>query len=159
LKELVQDCKGLRIARILRGRRQSSKSSSNHVAPRLTKRDDGHVPMTLADLKALDKEVNGDGDDSGDETLFDDSETSPRCSVRNERIIKDNSTRDQALQINAPLETDPWQDLASLTIQGNVAENQSLQVNYAMDRKSLLLLLELQNNNIASTRQRQVSAR
>ncbi|KAI4948169.1 hypothetical protein J4E91_006163 [Alternaria rosae] len=140
-RELVQDCKGLKIAQLLKGRRPSN---------------DGFVPLTLADLKALDKEVHGDGEDSEDETLVDDLETSPRqVPVKIERIIVDNSTHNQALQINAPLETDPWKDLPSLTIRGNVAADQSLQVNYAMDHKSLAMLLQLQDIAI----QRQVSAR
>ncbi|KAI4690375.1 hypothetical protein J4E81_007528 [Alternaria sp. BMP 2799] len=155
-RELVQDCKGLKIAQLLKGRRPSSGFSADDVVPRLTILDDGFVPLTLADLKALDKEVHGDGEDSEDETLVDDLETSSRqVPVKIERIIVDNSTHDQALQINAPLETDPWKDLASLTIRGNVAANQSLQVNYAMDHKSLAMLLQLQDIAI----QRQVSAR
>ena len=41
----------------------------------LTKVDDGTVLLKLADLKALNKEDNGGGEDSGEETFVDDSET------------------------------------------------------------------------------------
>jgi len=137
LRELVQDWKGLRIARLLKGRRASN---------------DGHVPLTLADLKALDKEVRADGEDSEDETLVDELETSPReAAIKTERIVINNASRGYAVQVNAPLDTDMYKDLSSLRIQDNVAEEQSVQINYGTTTKSLSILLEL-------ARLRQVSA-
>jgi hypothetical protein len=116
--------------------------------------------LTLADLKALDKEVNGDGEDSGDETLVDDSETSSReFPVKTERVITRNTARDQALQINAALEEDMWKDINRLKIQDNVAENQSCQVNYPISRDIFSMVLEQQNKNATASRQRQVSTR
>jgi hypothetical protein len=126
----------------------------------LTKVDDGTVLLKLADLKALNKEDNGDGEDSGEETVVDDSETSPQEDfVRTERIITRNTVRNQALQINAALEKDMWKEINRLTIQDNVAEDQSLQVNYAMSHKSISMLFDRQDRVIAASRQRQASAR
>lgn len=45
--------------------------------------------------------------------------------------IQNNTTRDQALQFNAPIGTDLWKDLAQLDIHHNLAEGQSRQFNYA----------------------------
>ncbi|KAI4907046.1 hypothetical protein J4E90_009940 [Alternaria incomplexa] len=136
-RELVQDCKGLKIAQLLKGRRPSN---------------DGFVPLTLADLKALDKAGHGDGEDSEDETLVDDSEASPReVPVKTERIVINNASRGYAVQVNAPLDTDIYKHLSSLRIQDNVAEEQSVQINYGTTTKSLSILLEL-------ARLRQVSA-
>ena len=152
LRDLVQDWKGLRIARLLKGRRASSMLSTGHVIPRLMTVDDGHVPLTLADLKALDKEVRADGEDSEDETLVDELETSPReAAIKTERIVINNASRGYAVQVNAPLDTDMYKDLSSLRIQDNVAEEQSVQINYGTTTKSLSILPEL-------ARLRQVSA-
>jgi hypothetical protein len=160
LREHVPDCEGLRIARILKDRRPSSKCTAHHIVLRLTKADDGHVPLTLADLRALNKEVNVDGEDSGDETLVDGSDISPlRVPIMTERTIINNSSRGQAVQVNAPVETDMYKGLNSLTIRDNVAEEQSLQVNYGIKHSSLSMLFELQGKAIAASQQRQVSTR
>ncbi|KAI4608844.1 hypothetical protein J4E83_008883 [Alternaria metachromatica] len=151
-RELVQDCKGLKIAQLLKGRRPSSGFSADDDVSRLTILDDGFVPLTLADLKALDKAGHGDGEDSEDETLVDDSEASPReVPVKTERIVINNASRGYAVQVNAPLDTDIYKHLSSLRIQDNVAEEQSVQINYGTTTKSLSILLEL-------ARLRQVSA-
>ncbi|KAI4923445.1 hypothetical protein J4E85_008483 [Alternaria conjuncta] len=133
LRERVPNCEGLRIARLLKGR-----SPSN----------DGTMPLTLADLRALDKEINGDGEDSGDETLVDDSEISPReLPVKTERIITRNTARNQALQVNAALEQDMWKDIDRLKIQDNVAEDQSCQVNYPISRDIFSMMLDRQKTS------------
>ncbi|KAI4682701.1 uncharacterized protein J4E84_007165 [Alternaria hordeiaustralica] len=151
-RELVQDCKGLKIAQLLKGRRPSSGFPADDDVSRLTILDDGFVPLTLADLKALDKAGHGDGEDSEDETLVDDSEASPReVPVKTERIVINNASRGYAVQVNAPLDTDIYKHLSSLRIQDNVAEEQSVQINYGTTTKSLSILLEL-------ARLRQVSA-
>lgn len=145
LREHIPNCEGLRIARLLKGR-----SPSN----------DGTMPLTLAELKALDKEINGDGEDSGDETLVDDSETSPReLPVKTERIITRNTARNQALQVNAALEQDMWKDINRLKIQDNVAEDQSCQVNYPISRDIFSMMLDRQSKIAVPSRQRPVSTR
>ena len=45
--------------------------------------------------------------------------------------IQNNTTRDRALQFNAPIGTDLWKDIDELDISFNTAENQSRQFNYA----------------------------
>ncbi|KAF2501643.1 hypothetical protein BU16DRAFT_556120 [Lophium mytilinum] len=47
------------------------------------------------------------------------------------RTIRKNTTRQQALQFNAPIGTDLWKDLDHLNIHENTAEDQSRQFNYA----------------------------
>ncbi|KAF2686953.1 hypothetical protein K458DRAFT_441624 [Lentithecium fluviatile CBS 122367] len=114
LREEVGNCEGLRIARLLKGRRPSN---------------DGTVPLTPADLKKLAEE--DDGEDSADETLVDDSESPPLADpVKTERIILRNLARDQAFQINAALGKDIWKDINRLVIEDNVAENQAVQINH-----------------------------
>ncbi|KAI4673641.1 uncharacterized protein J4E88_008697 [Alternaria novae-zelandiae] len=145
LREHIPNCEGLRIARLLKGR-----SPSN----------DGTMPLTLTDLRALDKEINGDGEDSGDETLVDDSEISPReLPVKTERIITRNTARNQALQVNAALEQDMWKDISRLKIQDNVAEDQSCQVNYPISRDIFSMMLDRQSKIAVPSRQRPVSTR
>ncbi|CAN9099851.1 unnamed protein product [Alternaria alternata] len=140
LREHVHNCEGLKIAKLLKGRRPSN---------------DGTVPLTLADLKALNNEANGEGEDSGDETLVDDSETSPRdLPVKTERIITRNIARNQALQINAAVIEDLWKDVNHLKIHDNVAEDESTQVNYAMNREVFSMLFEQRNKVVAAPRQR-----
>jgi hypothetical protein len=140
LREHVHNCEGLRIARLLKDRRPSN---------------DGTVPLTLAELKALNNEGNGDSEDSGDETLVDDSETSPRdFSVKTERVITRNIARNQALQINAALEKDLWINVNRLKIHDNVAEDQSLQVNYAMTREMFSMVSDQRNKVLAPPRQK-----
>ena len=121
----------------------------------LTMVDDGTVPLTLAELKALNNEGKGDSEESGDETLVDDSETSPQdFSVKTERIITRNIARNQALQINAALEEDLWKNVNRLKIHDNVAEDQSLQVNYAMTREMFSMVSDQRNKVMATPRQR-----
>jgi hypothetical protein len=117
--------------------------------------DDGTVPLTLADLKALSNEANGEGEDSGDETLVDDTEMAPRdLPVKTERIITRNTARNQALQINAAVIEDLWKDVNHLKIHDNVAEDESTQVNYAMNREVFSMLVERRNKVVAAPRQK-----
>ncbi|KAH8645270.1 hypothetical protein IG631_02734 [Alternaria alternata] len=140
LREHVDNCEGLRIAKLLKGRRPSN---------------DGTVPLTLADLKALSNEANGEGEDSGDETLVDDTEVVPRdLPVKTERIITRNTARNQALQINAAVIEDLWKDVNHLKIHDNVAEDESTQVNYAMNREVFSMLFEQRNRVVAAPRQK-----
>ncbi|KAG9191610.1 hypothetical protein G6011_10344 [Alternaria panax] len=139
LREHVRDCKGLKIAQLLKGRRRLN---------------DGTVPLTLADLKALNNEGSSDGNDSEDETLVDDSETCPGgVPVKTERIITRNIARNEALQINAALEKDLWKDVHRLKIHDNVAEDRSFQANYAMTREMVSMMLDQRNRVVAAPRQ------
>jgi hypothetical protein len=109
--------------------------------------DDGTVPLTLADLKALNNEAHGESEDSGDETLVDDTEAAPRdLPIKTERII--------TLQINAAVIEDLWKDVNHLKIHDNVAEDESMQVNYAMTREAFSVVLEQRNKVVAAPRQK-----
>jgi hypothetical protein len=117
--------------------------------------DDGTVPLTLADLKALNNEAHGESEDSGDETLVDDTEAAPRdLPIKTERIITRNTARNQALQINAAVIEDLWKDVNHLRIHDNVAEDESMQVNYAMTREAFSVVLEQRNKVVAAPRQK-----
>jgi hypothetical protein len=119
----------------------------------LTNADDGTVPLTKADLRALSRET--DGDDSEDETLVDDTEAASRdVPVKTERIILRNATRHQAVQINAAIEKDIWQGISRLVIRDNVAEDQSLQVNHGTTLDVTMLLLELQGKRMGANQPR-----
>ncbi|KAL1643789.1 hypothetical protein SLS61_009104 [Didymella pomorum] len=114
LREL-KTCEGLRIARLLKGRRLS---------------EDGTVPMTVEEMNSLIIEEGNES--SGDETLVDDAELrSRKLSVKTEKIIQQNTARHQAAQINAPTEIDLWKDVSRVVVTDNVAEGQALQINYA----------------------------
>ncbi|KAH9878151.1 hypothetical protein J1614_003368 [Plenodomus biglobosus] len=135
LREEVGNCEGLRIAKLLRGRRPSN---------------DGTIPLTRADLKSLTGEDGGD--DSGSETLVDDGEFPSRgIPVKTERIILRNSARHQALQINAALEEDIWKDISRLVIRDNVAEDQAVQVNHGMTLGVTRYLLAEQSRRITES--------
>ncbi|CAO2651615.1 Nn.00g041850.m01.CDS01 [Neocucurbitaria sp. VM-36] len=139
LREQVDDCQGLRIARLLKGRRPSN---------------DGTVPLTLADLRSLssgENDNNDDDEDSSDETLVDDSDSPQReIPLKTERIILRNTARQQALQINAALGEDIWKELNRLVIKDNVAEDQAVQVNYGIALEAAMVLLNVQDKRIAA---------
>ncbi|KAH7066423.1 hypothetical protein BKA63DRAFT_161409 [Paraphoma chrysanthemicola] len=134
LREHINDCEGLRIARLLKGRRPSN---------------DGLVPLTKADLKALSREANDNDEDSEDETLVDDTEGPVRhIPAKTERIILRNAARHQAVQINAAIEEDIWAHIDRLVIKENTAEDQCLQVNYPTSLDITMLMLEVQSGRI-----------
>jgi hypothetical protein len=111
--------------------------------------DDGTVPLTPADLRALSDE--DDGNDSSDETLIDDSE-SPIHDVpmKMERIILRNTARHQAMQINAALGEDIWKEIDRLVIKDNVAEHQAVQVNHGTTIETFMFLTDYQDRKIAA---------
>lgn len=120
-----------------------SEAPQNHAVVLLTIADGGTVPLTLEDLRSLNR---GTDNGSEDGTLFDDSGFSPHN--RTERIVVRNTARNQAAQINAPVEIDIWKDVDRLVIEDNVAEDQALQINYGttfeitsklMDRQERIL--------------------
>ena len=57
----------------------------------------------------------------------------PKSVERRAITIRNNITRDQALQINAPIGSDLWKNLSKLDIFENVAEGNSRQFNYAQN--------------------------
>ncbi|QDS67803.1 hypothetical protein FKW77_006937 [Venturia effusa] len=131
LKEQLGDGKGLKIARLVKGRRLSS---------------DGNVSFTLNELASLD----GDDDDSEDETLVDtDSDTSSTGSRRKKtsltRIILRNVTKEQAVMISAPIGEDIWTHISHLEIKDNRAEGNSLMVNYATTPEVFFKIMQLRN--------------
>jgi hypothetical protein len=158
LREEVDGCPGLRIARLLKGRLPSSEVflALDPSADVLTMTDDGTVTLTPADLKSLGDEE--DCNDSEDETLVDDSDS---CSsfegkkqLMTERIILRNTAKQQSLQINAALGEDIWKDINRLVIKENISENECVQVNHATTLEATLLLLDRQDERIAAARQK-----
>ena len=155
LRKHILDCEGLKIAQLLKGRRPSSESDYTSI-PRvmLIYIDDGLVPLTTADLKALggNEEVNSDSDNSS-ETFVDDVDSSSDSGsdspvsdgiAKTERIVLQNTTRDQALQINCAIGEDMWKDIDRVVIKRNRAGDKSMQVNYAMSLEVVLAVLKQQ---------------
>jgi hypothetical protein len=144
LKEELSGCEGLRIARLLQGRRPSSKYPCLRYGLKyLTGTDDGTIRLTSADWRSL--RDAADDQNSDDETLVDDSdsstgsETKRRASI--ERIVLNNMARDQAIQINAPLGKDIWKNVDRTVIKNNTAENDAVQINYINTLEDTMALM------------------
>ncbi|KAE8847419.1 hypothetical protein CFE70_006098 [Pyrenophora teres f. teres 0-1] len=136
LRDLVQNCEGLRIARLLKGRRPLN---------------DGTVPLTPADLASLNDDENSDS--SGDETLVGDPKICSReIPLKTERIIRRNEARNKAVQVNAALGKDLWKNLHRLVIEDNVVDSQGIQVNYAITPEMLMMMFDQQNVLVAAAR-------
>lgn len=150
LRRHIHDCEGLKIAQLLQGRRPSSKSDTSVPSPPLIATDDGFVPLTADDLKALSNDggSSSDSENSLGETLVDDLETSARHSPpKIEREISRNSARDAAFQVNSAIGEDTWKNVDRVVIEDNVAENLSTQFNYAMSLEvALALMCQRQTN-------------
>ncbi|KAF2657477.1 hypothetical protein K491DRAFT_327918 [Lophiostoma macrostomum CBS 122681] len=134
--EQLDEYEGLRIARLIKGRRPSI---------------DGTVPLTQADLLSLSS--SSDNSDCGCDTLVDsDSDTdapSFEIPVKIERIILRNMALHQSCQINCPVGEDIWKDLKGrLEIRDNVAKDQAAQFNYAISLDALRVVMEAHGNNI-----------
>lgn len=127
--------------------------------------DDGTVPLTLADIKALEKteraaEINDEGEGSGSDDekdsaieLVDDESTSQTpslLSVKTERIILRNTARHHAIQINAALGDDIWKELNRLVVKDNIAEDNAMQLNYGVTAEMGLRLLDIQSQRIGA---------
>jgi hypothetical protein len=114
--------------------------------------DDGTVPLTSADLRSL--RNDGDNDDSEDETLVNDSDSSTGSSTRKRgstsRVILRNMARHQALQINAAVGDDIWKNINRLVIKDNVAEDQAIQINHGTTLEVTMALINLQGKIIAA---------
>ncbi|EDU45107.1 conserved hypothetical protein [Pyrenophora tritici-repentis Pt-1C-BFP] len=112
------------------------------------KLDDGTVPLTLADLASLNDDENSEN--SGDETLIGDSDTcSQEIPLKTERIVRRNEVHNKALQVNAALGEDLWKDVNRLVIEDNKADSQGIQINYAMPRDMMMMMLDQQSKAIA----------
>jgi len=133
----LDDYDGLRIARLIKGRRPSS---------------NGHVPLTQADIRSL--SPSSDGTDSASETLIDsDSDADAPCfdiPAERELIIKDNMSQDQSYQINAPIvEQDFWKDFKGrLVIMNNVSKDQSAQFNHPNTLTAVKVVLDAHAKNM-----------
>lgn len=97
LREEVGCCEGLRIARLLKGKRPSGGAThDNSARQELTLLDNGTVPLTPDDLRSLSREQHM-GSDSAEKRLVDsDSGSSTHTAstmARTERIILRNATR------------------------------------------------------------------
>jgi hypothetical protein len=71
-----------------------------------------------------------------------------------QRIVTNNFSDGDALQLNAPIETDLWKDANLVKIDGCVAAGRSIQTNYIQDRQTLRDLLRAREVSI-SMQQRQ----
>jgi hypothetical protein len=114
--------------------------------------DDGTVPLTSADLRSL--RNDGDNDDSEEETLVNDSDSSTGSLTRKRgstsRIILRNMAKHQALQINAAVGDDIWKNINRLVIKDNVAEDQAIQINHGNSLEVTMALINLQGQIIAA---------
>ncbi|KAJ4352552.1 uncharacterized protein N0V89_007901 [Didymosphaeria variabile] len=136
--EQLDDYKGLRIARLIKGRRPSN---------------DGTVPLTRADLQRL-SSSNDDSDSASDTVVDSDSDTdapSFDIPIKIERIILRNMALHQSCQINCPVGEDIWKDLVGrLVIRDNVAKDQAAQFNYAISLDALKVVMEAHGKNITA---------
>jgi hypothetical protein len=111
----------------------------------LTETDDGTVLLTPADLRTL--RENATDEDSEDETLVDDSDSSTSSTSRKlastERIILYNMARNQALQINAPMGNDIWKTVHRIVIKNNTAEGDAVQINHTNTLEDTMALMRL----------------
>jgi hypothetical protein len=159
LREEVGGCEGLRIARLLQGRRPSSECSHRIDKTKvLTLIDDGIIPLTSADLKSL-RDAASDEDSEG-ETLVDDSDSSTGSDIKKrvatERIIMRNMARNQAMQINAPVGKDMWKNIDRIVIEDNVAQDNAVQMNYSNTLEVMTALMRL-NIELNTARQEKSS--
>lgn len=157
LREEIEGCEGLRIARLLQGRRPSSKCFlPTHKTPGPDRLDDDTILLTPADMRSLRDAV--DGEDSGDETLVEDfgserSESPPKR-VSTERIILRNMAKDQALQINAAIGEDIWKEIDRIAIEDNVASNDAIQINHSNTLEVTLAMVKVRYEMTTATNKR-----
>jgi hypothetical protein len=70
-----------------------------------------------------------------------------------ERIVIGNSTKAQALMVNAAVGEDIWKDLDRLEIRENIAEDSSTMVNHAISKDVLKLMMDRQDLRVERERQ------
>ena len=106
------------------------------------------MPLTYGDLKALNYK------DAVDDTVVEDSDSNPDTLENRammERIILRNTSRHQALQINAAVGEDIWEKIDRIVIKDNVAEGQSVQINHANNLETTLKLLDFHTTMVAAS--------
>ncbi|OBS23232.1 hypothetical protein FPOA_03785 [Fusarium poae] len=89
--------------------------------------------------------------DDGDIIMLDDSDVlslqdkAPQEAHRlaGERIVIDNLTEDQALQINGPIGQDGWREVAHMEIRNNKASGNAMQINDSMSMEAFTQMLAL----------------
>ncbi|KAL9119463.1 MAG: hypothetical protein Q9187_003984 [Circinaria calcarea] len=119
LQQVFGEGRGLKLAELLRYR---------------SARDDGMVPLSDGDIAWLTDEVaflTGDADTA----------SKPAANGLTSRIVIDNSTEEQALQINGPIGEKGWWEVSHLEIRRNKAIGRSIQVNHSMSMDAFERLL------------------
>ena len=81
------------------------------------------VPLSDADIACLSDEVASPTGDA-------DAAAKPAANAPTSRIVIDNSTQEQALQINGPIGEKGWWEVSHLEIRNNKAVGRSIQVNH-----------------------------
>ncbi|KAL5118718.1 hypothetical protein ACEQ8H_003395 [Pleosporales sp. CAS-2024a] len=139
LREQVGDCKGLKIARIIRGRRPSH---------------NGMIPLTAADLECLGHAGSDGGSEDG--TLVGDGDwlmgSPTRTSMELERINERNIVKGQAIQINSFINQDTSTHIKRLVINDNIAQDQGIQINHGTTLEVAAFFLEIQGKRIQGSR-------
>lgn len=69
------------------------------------------------------------------------------------RLVFENRATDRAIQINGPVGESGWREAVDLEIRENVAAADSIQVNHAISKEILELLLASANNKPSSKTQ------
>ena len=96
--------------------------------------------------------MDGDDDDSEDETLIGDTDSDAGSTGSNKkitsltRIIIRNVTKEQAAMINAPIGKDIWTHISHLEIKDNKAEGDSIMINYATSPDVFFKVMQLRRN-------------
>ncbi|KAH8892381.1 hypothetical protein GQ53DRAFT_764190 [Thozetella sp. PMI_491] len=108
LQDLLGEGKGLKIADFLRAKGNALEA-------------DRPLPLSDTECEELQREeLHAVYPELADATL----------DAGGKRIIVQNLTRDQALQINGPVGVDMWKDMAFVKIEGNAAAGTAIQTNY-----------------------------
>jgi len=81
------------------------------------------VPLSNADIACLSDKVASPTGDA-------DTAAKPAANAPTSRIVIDNSTQEQALQINRPIGEKGWWEVSYLEIRNNKAVGRSIQVNH-----------------------------
>lgn len=105
--------------------------------------------LSDSDMESLHGDEGYDTDGSKTKTSASDTNGTARS-----RIIIGNSTKAQALMINGAIGEDLWKDLSHLEIRDNVAEDDSMMVNYAISMDVFEKLLSRQDARVERERQR-----
>ncbi|PYI29292.1 hypothetical protein BP00DRAFT_417322 [Aspergillus indologenus CBS 114.80] len=108
----------------------------------VVRRIDGHIQQVLGDGRGL--RIAALVDDSGKKEAEAGAERATESTDvygKKERVIENNLTQMQALQINGPVGEDRWQSLSRLVIRENRASAFSTQVNYPVSEAVVYALV------------------